>query len=880
MKPKHTLLAAGIFLAVITAGYGQPVITNQPRILATARGTTATFTVGARGTAPLSYQWQKNLSDLPGCTNAVVALTNVQISDQADYRVVVSDGSHSVTSAVAHLYVMSFAAVTDRTVLDNFDDNRLINWITYGSGLPIESNQQFTVRGYWPGQRTTATYDTFCFGGLSTSYRTVGQGQTLEWRVDLIHLDDNATNAVKFVLGTTSGVYGFFKWRDFIALDKYPTGSQVSLFSFERASIRNTNVVLAFALTRLGANVILTARVLDKGNPDIVLYERSVVDTPNPDPTLTTADAEALSGMRLAFGAESSAAPYTYAGAGIGLFQYTDGTRPAATVTYDNLGLWTYRVPITHYVDVTSASPTPPYTNWATAAASIQEAVDAASTGDEIVVTNGIYATGGRAVGTNVLVNRVAVDKPLTVRSVNGPQFTVIQGYQVPGTTNGDGAIRCVNLADGASLSGFTLTNGATRIEGDWEQEPSGGGVWCQSTSAVVSDCVLAGNSASGWGGGAYSGTLCNCTLTGNSAPGGGGAALSTLDNCTLSGNVGASGESASWGGGAIHGTLNNCTLTGNSADHGGGTAGGTANNCTLTGNSAQSGGGAQWGTLNNCTLNGNSAESGGGADGCTLNNCRLIGNSAESGGGTSWGTLNNCTLTENWAQRTGGGACEGTLNNCIVYSNTAPDGANYAGSPPLMNYCCTTPLPGDGVGNVTNAPLFVDYAGGNLRLQSNSPCINAGLNAYASSPTDLDGLPRIISGMVDIGAYEYQGPGSTISYAWLQQYGLPTDGSADFTDPDRDGMNNWQEWRCGTCPTNAVSALRLLAVSPTGTNLSVTWQSVAGVRYFLERSTNLASFPPFSLLATNLPGQPGTTSFTDTNAAALAPLFYRVGVQ
>jgi len=114
---------------------------------------------------------------------------------------------------------------------------------------------------------------------------------------------------------------------------------------------------------------------------------------------------------------------------------------------------------------------------------------------------------------------------------------------------------------------------------------------------------------------------------------------------------------------------------------------------------------------------------------------------------------------------------------------------------------------------------------------------------------------------------------------AWLQHYGLPTDGSADYLDTDGDGHNNWQEWRCQTCPTNALSVLRLLPVPSDGTNVTVTWQSVPGVTYFLERSTNLSASPPFSLLAPKLPGQPGTTTHTDTNAATLAPLFYRVGV-
>ena len=82
------------------------------------------------------------------------------------------------------------------------------------------------------------------------------------------------------------------------------------------------------------------------------------------------------------------------------------------------------------YVDVNSTNATPPYTNWATAATNIQDAVDAAVASDEIVVTNGIYATGVRLVGNprSGTYSRVAIDKPLNVRSVNGPTVTTIDG--------------------------------------------------------------------------------------------------------------------------------------------------------------------------------------------------------------------------------------------------------------------------------------------------------------------------------------------------------------------------------------------------------------------------------------------------------------------
>src|SRR5580693_6137513 len=113
-----------------------------------------------------------------------------------------------------------------------------------------------------------------------------------------------------------------------------------------------------------------------------------------------------------------------------------------------------------HYVNVGSTNPVSPFSSWATAATVIQDAVDVASSGDQVLVTNGVYLTGGHKSSTADITNRVALMNAVAVRSVNGPAVTIIQGYQPVGTSNASSAVRCAYMGPASLLAGFTLTGG------------------------------------------------------------------------------------------------------------------------------------------------------------------------------------------------------------------------------------------------------------------------------------------------------------------------------------------------------------------------------------------------------------------------------------
>ncbi len=298
-----------------------------------------------------------------------------------------------------------------------------------------------------------------------------------------------------------------------------------------------------------------------------------------------------------------------------------------------------------------------------------------------------------------------------------------------------------------------------------------------------------------GINGGGYSAHVENCTFENNSTVyGGGGLHLSNIGsdviNCVFTNNT---GTKEGGGGGATirhNTTIEDCSFTGNTAEYGGGLTVGT-----------------DAGFVRRSIFKNNTATQRGGAVRVidlhydydldpTFENCILLENSAYEGGAfdlSHSGTkpyIYNCTIVDNTATYRGVAVyakrvfLPAKIYNTIMWGNTAGwladqiylynnDPLFIDTDPRIMNYCIIDQDGYSGVNNnIAQDPLFADPNNNDYKLQSGSPCIDAGTSDQAPL-IDFDGSLRYDdpntantgNGLLpyyDIGAYEYTGSSST----------------------------------------------------------------------------------------------------------------------
>jgi hypothetical protein len=408
---------------------------------------------------------------------------------------------------------------------------------------------------------------------------------------------------------------------------------------------------------------------------------------------------------------------------------------------------------------------------------SIQAAIDAANTGDQIEVAPGVYQG---AISFNA--------KAIRLYSSGGREVTTIDGG------GADHVVQCVyHEGPGTVLEGFTITGGSATGS---SPDDCGGGMIILDSVPTVKDCIFTGNYADGSGGGMYNRRsipiVLNCVFDRNSAFHNGGGMVNyensgaSVVGCTFRDNT------ASNGGGMFNyfssPTLTDCVFMGNSLLNSPNTFGGgmdnyssspRVTNCTFIENKAGYGA-----AISNTNLD----PPVGGVSNPRLINCVFCGNSASSKGGVmlsigntgtySEPTMTNCTFSGNTAGDGGSVLCNWTnsrprLTNCILWGNS-PDPIFTGDGTATVTYC-DVQNGWSGTGNIAVDPRFVTTAGPdfphwNLRLKMDSPCIDAGDTTAVSTPLDRDKNPRAVDSpyvantgrsvsaslnVVDMGAYE-----------------------------------------------------------------------------------------------------------------------------
>jgi len=222
--------------------------------------------------------------------------------------------------------------------------NSAVGTRTWGSGACYSSNGQFYIIGDFRVS-TRSILDSYVFGGDGRLW-DVPDGKTLELRVDLVSLSAEATNAAILAAGTSGGMYALYKTSNSTFILKWKPRDQFSISACETTALRNTDVVLVLALTRVQTNLVITAQVLDRRDRDLVLYQQTIVDTPAADPTLTVAQFQTLTGIQLSNWVPDTPGPPLDSFMALrGLFQSTDGKQPPPSAVFGDIQVRRYDSP-------------------------------------------------------------------------------------------------------------------------------------------------------------------------------------------------------------------------------------------------------------------------------------------------------------------------------------------------------------------------------------------------------------------------------------------------------------------------------------------------------------------------------------------------------
>ena len=140
-----------------------PSITAQPANTTVTVGQTASFSVGAAGTSPLTYQWRKNTANVSGATGTSYTTPATTSGDNgAKFDVVVSNANGSMTSSAAVLTVTATGATLQSIAVS-----------PAAPSVGIGNTQQFTATGTYSDNSTKNITSSVTWASSNTLFATI-----------------------------------------------------------------------------------------------------------------------------------------------------------------------------------------------------------------------------------------------------------------------------------------------------------------------------------------------------------------------------------------------------------------------------------------------------------------------------------------------------------------------------------------------------------------------------------------------------------------------------------------------------------------------------------------------------------------------------------